>query len=567
MLLCFHKMEKKLFQIFVSFSIILLSCSASPVYASTSASADAELSDMISKVFQLAETDPDSALTLNSKAWERARKADDDSSLYMINSAFAQIYSAAGNHELAVEYYLKNLRLLESDHEDILTSQIKTGRLYSVYNNLGISFYMLDMVDKAIEYFYRALEVFTQAEKYHPGLLNQINKASILFNIGGGYLRMEDWENAGAIYEEIAEMNRELQDSRIHINYLNNRGIYYLNTGETDLAFDYFYQGLDLGREMNNYLIIARINNNIGNHYYLEGSFDIAMAYYTGALDAAAKAGEWRSQKIASHKLSHIYEQLGDFQMAYEHLKHSNFISDSILRPEMTESAARISAQYTFDRDIRISRLEQDALWKGERWRRILFMLVSVVLSLLLVIAMITVLSTRRKSRLVSLTSDYHRLEAEKAKKEKEAFALKLETQNRHLAEKALWMAEKSQLIQSTVDNLEAVSKNFADQSKPHLKEIIQQLQTDSKENFWNEFSLRFSEVHNGFFASLQEKFPELTPSEKKLAALLRLNLSTKEIAAIVHQSPDSLKVARSRLRKKLGLEPSQNLVGFLESI
>lgn len=557
----------KLFQISILLGFYLLSFLPQCVFSNQSPSADNELSALISKAMELCVTDPDSALFLNRNAHELAIEAGIDSLIYMTNSIFAEIYSAAGNHELAVDYYLENLKILESDNADISTSRIQAGRLYSVYNNLGISFFMLDMVDKALEYFYHALEVFTQAEKYHPGLLNQINKASILFNIGGGYLRMEDWENAGAVYEEIAEINRELQDSLIHINYLNNRGIYYMNTGKTDLAFDYFYHGLELAREMNQYGIIARINNNLGNHYFLTENLDVARTYYANALDAAEKTGEWGSQKIASHKLSQIYEQLGNFQMAYQYLKHSAFISDSILRPGMTESAARMSAQYMFDRDIQIRRLEQDALWKAERWRRIIFMLVSLVLFLLMTISLVTIWNSRRKSRLMKLATDYHRIKAEKTNKEKEVLEFKIETQNRYLAEKALWMAKKSQMVQSVVVSLESMSQKLSRKNTSQLQEIIHQLKTDSDENFWNEFSLRFSEVRPGFFMALQKKFPDITPSEKKLSALLHLNLNTKEIAAITYQSPDSVKVARSRLRKKLGLKPGQNLVGFLESI
>lgn len=122
-------------------------------------------------------------------------------------------------------------------------------------------------------------------------------------------------------------------------------------------------------------------------------------------------------------------------------------------------------------------------------------------------------------------------------------------------------------MVQSVVVSLESMSQKLSRKNTSQLQETIHQLKTDSDENFWNEFSLRFSEVRPGFFMALQKKFPDITPSEKKLSALLHLNLNTKEIAAITYQSPDSVKVARSRLRKKLGLKPGQNLIGFLTTI
>jgi DNA-binding CsgD family transcriptional regulator len=62
--------------------------------------------------------------------------------------------------------------------------------------------------------------------------------------------------------------------------------------------------------------------------------------------------------------------------------------------------------------------------------------------------------------------------------------------------------------------------------------------------------------------------YPDLTPNEKKICAFLRLNMSTKDIAAITHQSVHSLNVARTRLRKKLGIDGTdENLVNFLNRL
>jgi len=73
--------------------------------------------------------------------------------------------------------------------------------------------------------------------------------------------------------------------------------------------------------------------------------------------------------------------------------------------------------------------------------------------------------------------------------------------------------------------------------------------------------------VHNKFYNTLNSKFPDLTPNELKLCAFLRLNMSTKEIAAITYQSYNSLSTARYRLRKKLGLDEHTNLITYLNQL
>jgi len=58
-----------------------------------------------------------------------------------------------------------------------------------------------------------------------------------------------------------------------------------------------------------------------------------------------------------------------------------------------------------------------------------------------------------------------------------------------------------------------------------------------------------------------------LTPNELRLSALIKLNLTIKEIAAIMGISPDSIKTARYRLRKKLNMQTGENLTKFMMDI
>jgi len=94
------------------------------------------------------------------------------------------------------------------------------------------------------------------------------------------------------------------------------------------------------------------------------------------------------------------------------------------------------------------------------------------------------------------------------------------------------------------------------------------ELENEIDTNSWKEFELRFQDVHQNFYEKLQKLFPDLTPSERKLAAFLKLNMSSKEISVITGQSIRSLEVARYRLRKKLGITNQDvNLIGFLSDL
>lgn len=85
-----------------------------------------------------------------------------------------------------------------------------------------------------------------------------------------------------------------------------------------------------------------------------------------------------------------------------------------------------------------------------------------------------------------------------------------------------------------------------------------------NSEKDWDLFKLYFENVNENFYTTLQNKSNELTSGDLKLAALIKLNLNIKEAAAVLNISPDSLRKARYRLRKKLGLYDRENLSDYL---
>ena len=80
-------------------------------------------------------------------------------------------------------------------------------------------------------------------------------------------------------------------------------------------------------------------------------------------------------------------------------------------------------------------------------------------------------------------------------------------------------------------------------------------------------FYAQAESLHEDFNAKLSENFPALTQQERRLATLLRLGFSSKYIATLMHITPKSVEISRYRLRQKLGLERSDNLVNFIKSI
>ena len=84
------------------------------------------------------------------------------------------------------------------------------------------------------------------------------------------------------------------------------------------------------------------------------------------------------------------------------------------------------------------------------------------------------------------------------------------------------------------------------------------------EEDDWQNFSFHFDQVHHNFIARIKEDYPVLSPTDLKLCAYLRLNLTTKEIAPLLNISPRGVEISRYRLRKKLNLDGDVNLNTFM---
>ena len=138
-----------------------------------------------------------------------------------------------------------------------------------------------------------------------------------------------------------------------------------------------------------------------------------------------------------------------------------------------------------------------------------------------------------------------------------------IELKNKELASRALALIQ----LNETLKNISIKMNEFppdANDGKKHVKSILQDIQLATHNNIWEEFDLAFSRVHNRFYEKLFEICPNLSATEIKIATLLKLNLSTKEIAAITFKTESSIKTVRHRIRQKLQIGENDNLIAFL---
>lgn len=150
---------------------------------------------------------------------------------------------------------------------------------------------------------------------------------------------------------------------------------------------------------------------------------------------------------------------------------------------------------------------------------------------------------------------------------EKKVLEKKLKFKNTDLTTFGIEIAKNKKILQKTLEKLVAY-KEQSNTNSVDFDEIIKfikfQLRIDARSEVFHE---KIESVNHEFLAKIKSEYPSLTENEINLVSLLKLKLSTKEIASIKNISPNSVKVLRSRLRKKLNLETTTNLIEFLSPI
>lgn len=157
-----------------------------------------------------------------------------------------------------------------------------------------------------------------------------------------------------------------------------------------------------------------------------------------------------------------------------------------------------------------------------------------------------------------------HQLEKEHNEREilnlqKENLENEISYKNKELASTTMHLYKRGKILSALKEKLSNVVKNMPeDTSRKETMKLIRMLNEEEKrDNDWEQFAIHFDDVHNNFLSSLKKTYPDLTQSDLKICAYIKMNLSSKEIAQLLNISPKGVEVARYRLRKKLNISSS----------
>lgn len=140
---------------------------------------------------------------------------------------------------------------------------------------------------------------------------------------------------------------------------------------------------------------------------------------------------------------------------------------------------------------------------------------------------------------------------------------------DKELANSAINLVQKNkQFNKIKVEMLKIQSELKEELMRSRIDMIIRKIDKEtSNDESWSIFETNFEQVHEDFLKRIRERHPDISPKELKLAAYLRMNISSKEIATLMNITTRGVEISRYRLRRKCKLDRNQNLTDYILSV
>lgn len=495
------------------------------------------------------------------------------------------------------DYYIntgdfKTAARLVEQAELLATNSNNKVLLAESYLIRGDLYGSISIFDKAYDYYNSALQIFTK-EKQKAKALKAENRIAVTL-----YVYSNKNDKALAAFQKVLKDAESIHDKELIVTCLNNIAAMHSKLGHNDKALELFKRALSINLNSRKNFMAASNLVSMAAIYALQGNNDTASAYYSKALAYAgndknvvvrnliqlrrgifyhntnqtalaindlkevftvSEQSGWPEPAVQSaDMLAKIYEQQGNEKQSLYFLK--KYIENlKIFESEgNTRKMAELDIKYDFEKEsLRIEAFN----------RRKTILLTSALITSILIIILVIILLLHIRTRAASAKLK-HKNEMLEKEQLKQSLANQLELRNKEITSNIILLQKKNEILTGIADKLMKAKDQFTEQNREFIEKCIVELRENTDDSDWKNFELQFNQIYESFYKKLDTINPNLTLNDRRLCAYLRLNMTTKEIAALSNLSVHSVEVARHRLRKKLQIEvPTIPLTTFLEHL
>ncbi len=434
-----------------------------------------------------------------------------------------------GRYDKVLEYTNESFEIFESLND--------TVNLITTYNFFGVVYNFCDDQEQAKIYFKKLLELSTATN-------NMTATATAYNNLGALEHLEQNFQETEALLLEAVNASKVSRDTNFIFDKTRNlAALYYINNDMNE--FSRYTDSLK--PYINNTKNRATYYNYKGFCSRNNNDSRAAIDHFLKSLDYYMQCELIEDQTNVLSDISEEYNKIGDINAAYKYLKMSHELSKEVNTAEIYTNLFKYKNKLDIERSeqLRLSN-EQKLISQNYYIAALSIILVLLVVSLYV----IKIKKLKKKEQYIQDKED----SADKAEKD-------IMHKNEILEIKRLQKYREEQIlnvIRAKISDLTSKTKSSAirqeiesiNREMEHIQDELFIPNNVDKTEYLPEFNIELMK-------NLSLNFPNLTTNEKRLCALLNLNMSTKEISDITRQTPETINTSRYRLRKKLGITNS----------
>lgn len=517
--------------------------------------AQTDVESLLRRAYDLDMTDPGEAIKCAQQAYQIGQEKDDPVICSRALSSYAWVVMLEGDFELSLSLYFNALNYCSDDSLRMRAH---------IYNSIGWVYTKLNYKNKANDYIDRSLKIYRQLSDL-SGIATSYNNKGLV------YYYDQEYNKADHYFHLALDISRKLGDQRYIAGIINNLC---MSPGNSETKIKLIQESIDINLSLNAIWSVAENYNNLAKQYYYLHKYNDSFL----ALDIAKEyAQKVRAKDLLGENYlqrSLVYAAQKDYPLAYSWLQKQIEVSKEIQSEKnIREVERKISNQQLLrlKQEYELQQKEHDLAILRRNWA------ITIIGMLLCMLLLFMRFRWFKKKKELELIARQYELEQSQRKvmeleiKEKEETIGNIDNELHAAKEKLgymlLFVRSRNELLEKIRNMIRNAYKMEPAEQLTYLKKIntfIAQYQIEEQKD---ELSVHIEEQNNAFSKRLQERYPDITPNEKNLSVLLRMNLSSKEIALITGNSVKTISMGRHRLRKHLELGSEEDIIAFLQRI
>ena len=451
-----------------------------------------------------------------------------------------------GELESAKVIHLKSLKIKEElnlSPSDIAASLV----------NIGVLEYELGNDELSTEYYLKAEKICFE---------NNIERGLNLvrMNLAGNFKDQKEYEKSLNYYTLVRSYYKEQEDYRNIARITNSIGSLYRAQDSLIKAKQFYVEANKLNIKHGIEQMRGLTTRNLGKVAMQEKKFRQALDYFLEANTISQKTGT-NTRNVGDYlNIANAYAAMRDFSNAYKYREIHFAKYDSIFQKEKIEKINELEVKYQTEKkeaEIALQEEEINTLNEKARANKLQKGLYAGGMASALALFGLSVFGFRQRIKKNRIARE----------KQDEIYKQEIEHKKKELTSQTLHLVQKNTFIQELKENLENI-KRSPDLFKAEFRRIAMLLKKENaSDKDWEVFKTYFADVHNDFDQKLKTLYADISEKEIRLAAFLRMNLTTKEIAATLNVLPDSILKSKYRLKKKLGIDKDIDLTSFLNTL